>query len=86
VDDLKLWFHVRDSGSGIAADKLVGLFQPYKQADISIAGRHGGTGLGLTISRQLARLLGGDLTATSTPGSGSSFMVEIAAATEKDEG
>jgi len=42
VDDLKLWFHVRDSGSGIAADKLVGLFQPYKQADISIAGRHGG--------------------------------------------
>ncbi len=73
-------FQVRDSGTGIAAAQLAGLFQPYQQADSSIARRHGGTGLGLAISRQLARLLGGDLTATSSPGSGSTFKVEITAA------
>jgi PAS domain S-box-containing protein len=76
---LRLFFQVRDSGSGIAPDQLARLFQPYSQADSSVARRHGGTGLGLAISRQLARLLGGDLTVVSSPGHGSIFTVEIAA-------
>jgi PAS domain S-box-containing protein len=76
----RLLFQVRDTGAGIAPGKLERLFQPYSQADKSVARRHGGTGLGLAISRQLARLLGGDLTVTSTLGHGSTFAVEITAA------
>jgi PAS domain S-box-containing protein len=61
---------VRDTGIGIAPDRVEAMFQPFTQADASITRRFGGTGLGLAISRNLARALGGDLTATSTPGAG----------------
>ncbi len=61
---------VRDSGIGIAADRVEHMFEPFTQADASITRRFGGTGLGLAISRKLARALGGDLTATSRPGAG----------------
>ena len=61
---------VRDSGIGIAADRVENMFEPFTQADASITRRFGGTGLGLAISRKLARALGGDLTATSRPGAG----------------
>jgi PAS domain S-box-containing protein len=64
---------VRDTGIGIAADRIEAMFQPFTQADASITRRFGGTGLGLAISRELARALGGDLTVASTPGAGSAL-------------
>ena len=73
----RLRFQVRDTGMGLDAAKAARLFQPYIQADNSIARRYGGTGLGLAISRQLAQLLGGDLSVESTPGTGSVFSVEV---------
>lgn len=67
---------VQDSGIGIPADTLPRLFQRFAQADSSTSRRFGGTGLGLEISRSLARLMGGDLYATSTVGVGSEFTFE----------
>ncbi|HAV64781.1 MAG TPA: hybrid sensor histidine kinase/response regulator [Verrucomicrobiales bacterium] len=68
---------VRDSGIGMSPDELGRLFQAYNQASRKTSKRYGGTGLGLVISRQYCRLLGGDLTATSQPGTGSVFTVTI---------
>jgi len=67
---------VLDSGIGMTAAQLERLFQPFTQGDESITRKFGGTGLGLTISRQLARLLGGDVTATSQWGIGSAFTLK----------
>ncbi|MGA2052114.1 MAG: ABC transporter substrate-binding protein [Opitutales bacterium] len=75
----RLCFQVRDTGIGIAPEDTAKLFKPYAQASPSIARRYGGTGLGLAISRQLAVLLGGDLTVDSILGTGSTFAVEIVA-------
>ena len=74
---IRLRFSVQDTGVGIAPERVALLFQPYAQADNSVARRYGGTGLGLAISRDLARLLGGDLTLTSVPGQGTTFILEI---------
>lgn len=68
---------VTDTGIGIAPENTDKLFNPFTQADSSTTRKFGGTGLGLTISRQLARLLGGDLLLASIPGSGSTFILTI---------
>ncbi len=70
-------FDVSDTGVGVPDDKLSTLFEPFQQADTSTTRTHGGTGLGLTISRRLARMLGGDITVTSRPGVGSTFSATV---------
>lgn len=68
---------VKDSGIGIPASKLGKIFEGFTQADSSTTRKYGGTGLGLTISRSLAELMGGSLTVTSEPGKGSHFTLHL---------
>jgi PAS domain S-box-containing protein len=68
---------VRDTGVGIAPENLERIFEPFWQADQRLARQHGGSGLGLSVARQLARLLGGDVTARSAPGAGSTFVFRL---------
>jgi signal transduction histidine kinase len=68
-----LRFSVQDTGIGIPPDKQKEIFSSFTQADNSITRKYGGTGLGLTISRRLAEMLGGRIWVESEPGIGSSF-------------
>jgi signal transduction histidine kinase/predicted ATPase/CheY-like chemotaxis protein/predicted Ser/Thr protein kinase len=79
-----LAFEVRDTGIGIGAEALQRLFQPFRQADASISRRYGGSGLGLTISRQLVQLMGGEITMASEPGVGSTVRFELPFALQRD--
>ncbi|MFN3930673.1 MAG: ATP-binding protein [Brevundimonas sp.] len=72
-------FAVRDSGAGISPDDLARLFQPFTQVDASSTRRFGGTGLGLTISRRMANIMGGDISVVSTVGQGSTFTFSVEA-------
>jgi signal transduction histidine kinase len=69
------WVSVRDTGIGMERDELDRIFRPFMQAESGHTRRTGGTGLGLTISRQFARLMGGDLTVDSEKGNGSTFTL-----------
>jgi PAS domain S-box-containing protein len=75
--NILLRVEVIDTGIGMAPEELARLFVPFSQADGSITRKLGGTGLGLTISRQLARLLGGDITAAAQSSIGSTFTLKI---------
>jgi signal transduction histidine kinase/CheY-like chemotaxis protein len=75
-----LEFKVRDSGVGIAEHNLARIFEAFEQVDGGSQRKHGGTGLGLSIARQLAHLLGGELTAASKLGQGSTFVLRITTA------
>jgi two-component system sensor histidine kinase BarA len=72
-----LSFCVADTGVGIPASQLLTIFEPFQQGDISTTRRFGGSGLGLTICREIARLMGGDVSVESEPGSGSRFTLRL---------
>jgi PAS domain S-box-containing protein len=77
TDEARARVHVHDTGRGIPAGKLETIFEPFVQVDPRLTRSEDGAGLGLAISRELARGMGGDLTATSTPGQGSTFTLVL---------
>jgi len=68
---------VADTGIGMTPGQQAKLFEEFSQADATTAQRFGGTGLGLALSRKLARMMGGDVTVTSESGKGSVFTVRL---------
>jgi PAS domain S-box-containing protein len=75
ITDGLLHLQVRDTGIGIAQERLAAIFEPFTQADASMTRRYGGTGLGTTISKQLVELMGGHIRVDSAPGAGACFHV-----------
>ncbi len=76
-DNTMVEFYVRDSGIGFPQEKLDVLFKPFRQADDSNTRQFGGIGLGLTLSQKFVELIGGQMRAESTPGSGSVFFISV---------
>lgn len=83
VDD-ELVVRVADTGIGIPTDELERIFESFEQADASIEREYGGTGLGLTVSKQLVELHGGRIWAESKPGRGANFFFTLPVATPED--
>lgn len=81
----RLYFIVQDSGIGMSQETMDVVFDSFTQADSSTTRKYGGTGLGLTLSKQLARLLGGDIDVDSKLGIGSTFALFLPAAEQQNE-
>ena len=77
TDQAVLRFEVADTGTGIPADRIQAIFEPFTQADNSVSRNFGGTGLGTTICKNLVELMGGKIGVQSTPGVGSTFWFDI---------
>ena len=75
----RLRFNVTDTGIGMTPEQLGKLYEAFVQTDAATSRKYGGTGLGLALSRRFCRLLGGDLTATSEFGVGSTFVATVLA-------
>jgi len=76
-DDMTVRFSLRDTGIGMTPEQLGRLFEEFSQAEAGTYRHFGGTGLGLALSRQFARILGGDITVDSTHGVGSTFTFTV---------
>ena len=76
-DKITILFEVKDSGIGMSYEQIERIFEPFVQADISTTRKFGGTGLGLTICRNIIELMGGELSLDSTIGMGSKFSFEL---------
>lgn len=76
-DDVLLQFSVTDTGIGLTDEQLRHIFQPFVLADGSMTRRHGGAGIGLSISQRLVALMGGSISAANNPGGGSIFSFEV---------
>ena len=74
---LRVTFSITDTGIGIVDTDLKRLFRPFAQANVAVARRFGGTGLGLAFAKRIAAAMGGDLTVTSRPGRGSTFRLDV---------
>jgi signal transduction histidine kinase len=70
-------FEVSDTGVGMTPEQTKKLFQPFQQADASVSSRYGGTGLGLSLSLGLCRMMGGDIAVASEAGQGSTFTIQL---------
>ena len=85
TDQAVLRFEVADTGTGIPADRLHAIFEPFTQADSSVSRSYGGTGLGTTICKNLVELMGGQIGVHSTPGVGTTFWFDIPFISESRE-
>lgn len=81
----RIKFDVIDTGIGLDQEQQQKIFEAFSQADSSTTRKYGGTGLGLSLSKQLANMLGGDITVESKPGEGSKFSISISAGEEELE-
>ncbi len=76
-DRRRVVLSVTDQGTGISSEAMTRLFSPFAQGSAEVARTYGGTGLGLTVSRDLARLMGGELTAANVEGAGAAFSLSV---------
>ncbi len=84
-EDEKIFFVVRDTGIGMTGQQCEKLFQPFSQAEEDTTRKYGGTGLGLAITRHFCRMMGGDITVSSTAGRGTVFSIQLPVQVKKEE-
>ncbi len=85
LPDAKVHYILRDTGIGIAEDKIEDLFSPFTQADSSITRKYGGTGLGLAIVKQIVEMMGGDISIASEVNKGTEFRLSLRIALDQEK-